>query len=364
MKKDKKVVEPTVKRNWTFYTILGKIADILIYPAVILCLVCCFVMVSARRQGKVPSIFGLSLVQITSGSMKKDDFQIKDTVFVTKVDTDSLRPGENETGDIIAFYYYNTKDDASKTGKTLIDNFYDLPFQDSDDIDFYEGRITMKEIHEKKARVYFHRVINVYMDEDGIRYFETKGSSNGSADTYLIREDQVVGKYLNTPRWIRDVLKFFNSSMGMIITVVAPLSILILFQSLSIIEQVNNIMLERKILNGEEKWDTEEARKANIGFEMDLPSQIYFYSISNPNERKALFEFLWAEIGKSEKQKDKEVYSNCVVASKMLGRNPQTYWNFWEKRMTTKRNKKQFAKYKEAYKNKQKITNIANTMKR
>lgn len=365
-KSDQEEKDTEVKRNWTFYSILGVIADILIYPVIIVSLICCIVMFSAKKQGKVPSFVGYSLVQVTSGSMKKDGFLVRDSVFVKRVDTDTLRPDADESNfdSIIAFYHYDTGTDKNVAGKTLITDFDNLPYEDSDTIDYSGGRVTLKTVYEKKAKVYFHRVIGIYMDEDGIRYFKTKGSSNSSADSYLVREDLVAGKYINTPVWIRNVFSFCNSSLGMILMVVIPLSILILFQSLSIIEQVNNIILEKKIINGEEYWNTEDAWKANIGFEMDLPSQVYFYAKSKPTERKELFDFLWGEIAKSEKQKNKELYSNCLVASKMLEKNPNTYWGFWDKKITGKRNRRIFNQYKEFYEQTSKISNISQSIKR
>ena len=140
------------KRNWTFYSVLGVIADFLIYPVIIVSLICCVVMFSAKKQGKVPSFAGYSLVQIVSGSMKADGFMIKDSIFVKKVDTDSIRPDPEEENynSIIAFYHYDTKSDREYAGKKEITDFENLPYQDSDTIDFYDGRVTLNAVFENK----------------------------------------------------------------------------------------------------------------------------------------------------------------------------------------------------------------------
>ena len=46
-----------------------------------------------------------------------------------------------------------------------------------------------------------HRVIGVYEDDYGI-YYQTKGDNNDEADTWLVKENEVVGQYRMRFRWI------------------------------------------------------------------------------------------------------------------------------------------------------------------
>ena len=62
------------KKQKNVYSVMGKIGDILFYPVIILTLFCCFAIFTAKGDHKVPSIFGFSLVNISSGSMTKAGF--------------------------------------------------------------------------------------------------------------------------------------------------------------------------------------------------------------------------------------------------------------------------------------------------
>ena len=120
--------------------------------------------------------------------MKASGFEVGDKVLIKQVDTDKLR-----VGDIISFYYfYDNYDNYFE--KVAITDFNNLPFADSDEIN-YSQRTTKEQLENKNSRIYFHHIHKVYISEEGIRYFQTKGSSNASPDTYLTREDFVIGQF-------------------------------------------------------------------------------------------------------------------------------------------------------------------------
>ena len=313
-------VEKSIK-NKNFYYWMGRISDILIYPIIILSLVVSFSMFAAKMENKVYMVGGVSIVKILSPSMTKSGFEVGHNVIIKSVNTDDLRKG-----DIISFYYYKDKYD-DKYYKALITDFENLPYEDSDEID-YKGRKDREDAEKAKTRVYFHEIIDIYINQEGIRFFKTKGTSNGSADLNLTREDFVVGKYVNTPMWVRNTFKFFSSSIGMVGLVIVPLTILIAMQMLSLLEQISALMLEKKVLQRKVEYDCEECISSNIAIELRNFDKVYLYDIVEDNKKDRLHSYMWFENSKSSK-KNRMLYKVAVNAEKLYKTSRYSYWDYW-----------------------------------
>ncbi|MEG1751852.1 MAG: hypothetical protein RR140_00425 [Clostridia bacterium] len=321
------------KKQYTFYSFLGVIGDIIFYPVVFISLLSSVIMFYSKRQNIVPSIFGVSLVQILSPSMVKTEFYPGQSVFVQSVTPQNLK-----IGDVIAFYFFSDPADSSVKIQPLTQTFVSNPnFNVS-------SRATISKARESKTKVYFHQVINIFVDEGGTRFFETKGSSNASPDEIKVREDFVVGKYLNTPKWMRDLMTFCSSSLGMIFLVVFPLSLVVLIQSLSIIDQFNNLYLEKKLLAGLIDWRADEIKKGNIGRDMQWQLKVYFFASAQAVERDKVFEFLWKDL-KNGDGKQKREYEVAKMAKKMLSSDEKSYWSLWRTQAKNKKDFKTFEKY-------------------
>ena len=282
--------EPKRKQR-TFYSILGIISDCIIIPVIIIALFSSFILYSNQRKNEVKTVFGVGFAAIQSGSMRAGGFEIGDIVFIVKTNTDNLRPkSEDYEGDIIAFYYEQADRYVNKTLITDFDSFVE-PSIPSEDLPKRDDR---ENLVDEYTKIYFHRIVGVYVDEaTGIRYFQTQGDSNASPDSYLIREDLVAGKYVNTPIWVRSVFKFCASGIGMIILVILPLTILIFMQMLSLLEQFSALMTERKVVMGQMKFDDKESINANVGYEMRDFDKIYYYDVSKPEDKLEVRDFLW-----------------------------------------------------------------------
>lgn len=319
-----------IKKNFYYY--IGKIADIIIYPVLFIALITSFSMFSSNRENKVPILFNHGLVTILSGSMQNSGFYKGDKVVIRVTDTDLLRPTIKDAegniikeGDIIAFYY--AKDDFDNIG-AKIEDFDNLPYNDSDKID-YTHRKTLKDIQDANARVYFHQIINVYINQEGIRFFQTKGSSNQSADAQLIREDFVVGKYIEVPKALNSVLTFCTTSSGMIVLVVLPLSVLICMQMLTLLEQASAIILEKKTVEKRIRYDSEECVNSNILIELRHQDKYYFYDVIENKEKDDVFVLMWDVYKNSKKKNHIKEYNKAMKAKKIydqLGRD--YYWNY------------------------------------
>lgn len=308
----------------TIYTLAGKIGDIFLIPILLLALVVTLVIFTQNQSNRVPSFFGLSVVKILSGSMEDSGFRIGDSVFITKTDTDSLG-----VDNIIAFYQY--KDDADE-------GLEKIELEDEDD--FVE--VTMPEPENRKHisditggsyRIVFHQIVGVYQDHTGARYFKTKGTSNASSDGVLVRDDFVVGKYLETPIWLRDVLRWISSSIGMICLVCLPLGIMIILQSLALIEQVNFMYIEKRLINGTMSWQEHEAQRLIKAGEMEIVCRIVML-IKVPNdEREDAFEDIWRFKGELT-QRQKDLLEIADVSYKVLNeKGKKEYLQLWRQNM-------------------------------
>lgn len=110
-----------------------------------------FVSVLRASAGKAPSVFGFSVLQVTSGSMEPE-IPVGGIVIVRKVKPDSLK-----VGDVISFY--------------------------SNDVDI-------------SGKVNTHRIIEIKQSESGEKIFRTKGDANEYADTAAVFEIDLVGKMI------------------------------------------------------------------------------------------------------------------------------------------------------------------------
>lgn len=122
-------------------------------------------VIGAKMSGKVPSVFGYSVLNIVSGSME-DEIPSGSYILVKKTD-----PGEIEKGDVICFYSTDPK-------------IYGLPNT--------------------------HRVVEEpIVTENGIE-FVTKGDANPINDKQTAKGDRIVGVYVKR----LDGLTAFSDSLG------------------------------------------------------------------------------------------------------------------------------------------------------
>lgn len=376
-KKQKKV-----KKQKTLYAIFGYIVDIIIYPVILLSFFSSFFMLISKSENQVPPIFGTSFVRVLSGSMKKSDFQINDVVLVRQTDATQLR-----VGDIIAFYNYDDNADNLEmlslyNGSTYGTNADDVTNNisglkkdengnyvynqelyntvkntttgetfvrpsDGGAVEKLENpnRVSKDKVIDSGAKVYFHMIVNIYVDQSGTLFFETRGTSNGSSDDHYTREDLIVGKYINTPRFVRDTVKFCASTQGMLLIVVLPLSIIVLLEMLSVLEQINNILLEKKVLRREIPFNTKETQKANVGIEMREHDKAYFYDVMPSHLKEEVFDFLWGYLKEIDNSKYQRKYLTALSAVEVYDfNNTDKYWSVFTESQKSKSQRSKFAK--------------------
>lgn len=335
------------KKQYNFYSIMGIIGDILFYPIIIITLLCCFAVFTDKNSNKVPSILGFSMASVKSGSMMPE-FAIKDIVFLIKQDTSNLR-----AGDIIAFYFtFDSTCDAGVNADSLtllqsynrttqtVDTFNTIEYNEYRDNDRVGTRKTVEQI-SSTTPIYFHRIVGVYIKDDGTIFYRTQGdsTSNTNPDSLFICEDYVVGKYLYTPKFIRGTFAFVATPTGMIVTIVLPLSILTLFILFSIIEQISKIAIEKRVLARSIRYDSEESIKGNIGLEMEAPDKIWFYATAEEQDRNGVANFLWGYL-KGGGIKEQKKYRQIMQTIENIKTDPKKYWLQFMMSAKNKRDKK------------------------
>ena len=142
-----------------------------------------FTTLATREDGSVSNIAGFTPLTVQSDSMSPT-FSKGDLIVIQKCDTSKL-----EVGDIVTFH-------------TIIDNEYALNT---------------------------HRIAAI--DEvNGMRSFTTKGDNNDVADTHIISDGDIVGKYVFALPQMGKVMDFLSSSMGFLIVIVLPMLLFFIYQ--------------------------------------------------------------------------------------------------------------------------------------
>ncbi|MEZ3145331.1 signal peptidase I [Halobaculum sp. MBLA0143] len=79
-----------------------------------------------------------------------------------------------------------------------------------------------------------HRVVE-RVTQDGELYFRTKGDANEEADPQAVASDQIIGRVLVTLPFVGHVVQFGSTTAGFVSFVVAPLTLLVVTELLSVV---------------------------------------------------------------------------------------------------------------------------------
>ena len=74
-----------------------------------------------------------------------------------------------------------------------------------------------------------HRIESI-TEMNGVRSYTTKGDNNDMADTHVISDGDIVGKYVNKLSGFGKIMEFLSSSMGFLIVIVLPLLLFFIYQ--------------------------------------------------------------------------------------------------------------------------------------
>ena len=130
----------------------------------------------------------------------------------------------------------------------------------------------------------------------------------------MVREDFVVGKYIETSRDVRDAILWVTQPQGMIICVCIPLGILVILESLALIEQLNFMVVEKKLMRGELDWQDQEAQRLIKTGEMEEIVKVIHYAKIDEDEQDDYCEQVWPQKAKmSNKMQYYYIFGNIIM---------------------------------------------------
>ena len=189
-------------------------------PFIIFVVFCVFSLFITGKKNNVPTVFGYSLMTVTSGSMEKAGFSVNDKIVVKKQESKNYK-----VGDYIAFFDY------------------------ADPNCSYYNQVTQSNIPRKIAdtkKMVFHEIISIFEDENHNLWFRTKGTNNNHTDLNLIYQDYVIGEYVQGSKALTPVFNYITSYRGVLILIVLPCSLILFKDCMTLVGLCFELSDERK----------------------------------------------------------------------------------------------------------------------
>ncbi|HZJ77872.1 MAG TPA: signal peptidase I [Clostridia bacterium] len=157
------------------------------------------IKVVITEDNAVPNVFGISLLRVTTSSMKPE-LVVDDLIVVKSIDAKRLI-----IGDIISFY----SDDPS--------------------------------LKENKS-VNTHRITQIKTDEDDQLVFTTKGDANEQEDDYPVNEKKLIGKVVYRSKLLNKLIVFAQDKSIFFAFLIVPLVVIMVIE----FSNLFRIIIEKK----------------------------------------------------------------------------------------------------------------------
>lgn len=313
--KKRKINEWFLKEFTGVKKCLSIVLNILFIVIIIFTSLLCFSCIVSRVNGAVPTFAGYSLMHISSGSMTESGFNVGDNIVVRAVDTNTLRIGDN-----IAFYVYEESyssfdlssskrlelEDVNAKTNLTISNFFG--FQ-SDEI---------KRAAKSNSMIVFHQIVGIYEDENGERWFETKGTSNSGIDNWRTNQAYVIGIHDNSAfaNMIASILNSLTNNFNFILLILIPFLIFALLIVFSFAKDLQRAKLELDVVEEKRKLTDEICVKNGIGYSMDTKTKYKVLAQASDEEKQEYLSLLWKD-GKAPTSIRKYVIKKQIYLSEM-----------------------------------------------
>ena len=165
------------------------VISVLLWVIILVAALYAFTTMATRDNQNVSDIMGYTPLVVKSDSMAPT-FRAGDLIFIKKCDTSTLKEG-----DIICFH-------------TINDNEYALNT---------------------------HRIQKIEASGDARSYTTLGDNNNGIADTHIISDGDIVGKYVGHLQNAGKVMDFLSSSIGFLIVIVLPMLLFFIYQVYNLI---------------------------------------------------------------------------------------------------------------------------------
>lgn len=284
----------SVKNKSVKNKVLSIISTVL-YVVLLLLLVFALIANLGKKDNQISGLFGYSFAVVQSGSMVAGGFDVGDMVLIKSVNTDTLKKD-----DIIVFYKY--KDPADNqvlsyvNSHKITDEISSGTYQDFSEDDSALNRGTVQNAVNANSMLIFHRIVDIYVDQYGERFFQTLGdSNNGVIDDILIREDFVCAVYVGSSPFIQDVIEFVTSPTGLCVVILLPILLTIGLQIFSFMGEVRGTTVASKLLSRKIKYKDVDFTKVKVAEYLSEPEKVYLYDITDAEDKLNLAIILWDE---------------------------------------------------------------------
>lgn len=211
-----------VKTTKKVFHVIDKIFDFLLIPILILCIFFASSLIITKKTKGIAMIAGYSLIKISSGSMRDYGFEIGDFAMIKQ--QKSIE--DYQVGDFIAFF-------------ECVDSNVQNHFQANE-----TGQEPTKD--PRASRIVFHEIMSIVIDNNGKKWFITKGVNNKYNDVHPIYEDYVIGKYKENLAGLANFIKFLLSIKGALLVIVLPCSIIVFKDCLVLVNLIFEIQDDKK----------------------------------------------------------------------------------------------------------------------
>lgn len=201
------------------------VISVALWIIILLAALFAFTTLATRDEGNVSSLAGFTPMVVESDSMAPT-FSKGDLIVIKKCDTASL----NE-GDIITFH-------------TIINNEYALNT---------------------------HRIESI-AEMNGARSYVTKGDNNDIADTHVIADGDIVGKYVTRVPGLGKVMNFLSGSVGFLVLIVVPLLLFFIYQVYNLIMVSINLKKAVAVEEAKERALAEANAENDVKLQEDAQS--------------------------------------------------------------------------------------------
>ena len=311
--KRRPINQNAIRSRTPFQIFTNVVLNVLTCILVVFAGLVCISSVNSSMHKVCPSFAGYSNFRIVSPSMVASGHKIGDTIIVRAVDAKTLKPQRYENGkfipgDKIAFYQ---SDDISRLyprDAALVDpaDIGERKYTFEFNYLFGTKNSEMVKAAQSGCNIVFHHVYEVRVDEDGVRWFKTYGSSNGlkvnkndttaSPDGWWVREDLIVGVYDDAPFsiFMSKVIGAFSASGGVFLLFI-PVGLLVFLIVRESVRDVQMAKLELDCVEEKRKITDEICVKNGIGYRMSKKTKYKILVQADEKDRLNYISLMWRD---------------------------------------------------------------------
>lgn len=298
--KKRKINENFLKHKNKGMEIVSRVLSVVCILVVVFSALFFASIVNSYLQGVPSSFAGFTSMKVASESMVASGFNKGDNVIAKSVNTKTLK---EEC--IIAFYRdwsVSKTFDLAKAEVVDTTGIGEPEYQITFAKFFGTQNDAIKKASKSNYNIIFHKIYEVY-EIDGVRWFQTYGSSNFNLDgtqqidKWYVREDLVVGVYDDsfTAQCISNVLQVFSSSQRIIIALIIPLVIFGIIVFIQFLRDIQLLKLQLDVIEEKRKINDPICVKYEVGYHMDNKMKYKVLAQADDENKNEYISYLWKD---------------------------------------------------------------------